>query len=173
MKINTEVPLPVMSESAHPFATESTLRIEGLVSEARWLKSADLINLPRINLTETFSCDEQWAMKSQTWCGPRLIDVINLAGLLTTAKYVRVGAGDYVVPILLADASEALLADSLNGQPLSPEHGAPWRIALPGAQCFTSVKWVDRLEITAVRGDNSGARLTSKRLRALKTEAAT
>jgi DMSO/TMAO reductase YedYZ molybdopterin-dependent catalytic subunit len=149
----------------------TVLRVTGLVSRACGFTVADLAHLPRASFTETFSCDDQWATQSQSWRGPRLLDVLALAGLLPAAKYVRVGAGDYVVPVLLAEADGALLADTLNDQPLPPEHGAPWRLALPGKQCFTSVKWVDRLEVTAERGANVGARLTSERLRTERTVA--
>lgn len=141
------------------------LRVDGLVIRPCQFTVTDLADLPRATFTETFSCDDQWATQSQRWRGPRLLDVLELAGILPAAKYVRVGAGEYVVPVLLAEADGALLADMLNDQPLPPEHGAPWRLALPGKQCFTSVKWVDRLEMTAERGLNVGARLTSERLR--------
>jgi DMSO/TMAO reductase YedYZ molybdopterin-dependent catalytic subunit len=171
MKTYSELPIHAVPESAQQLATEPGLRIEGLVSEPRLLKPADLATLPRASFTENFSCDEQWSTTNQTWSGPRLLDVLNLAGLLPTAKYVRVGAGAYVVPVLLQEATQALLADMLNDQPISLEHGAPWRLALPGARCFTSVKWVDRLELVAARGANTGARITSTRLRANRTSA--
>lgn len=158
------VPAPAVMAVA--VGSAPTLRIEGLVSHPCALRMTDLAQLPRASFTETFSCDEQWQAKSQSWVGPRLLDLLALAGLLPAARYVRVGAGDYVVPVLLAEAAGAILADTLNGQPLTAEHGASWRLALPGKQCFTSVKWVDRLEVTAVRGDNAGARLTSARRRA-------
>lgn len=149
----------------------TTLRVAGLVSRPGLFQVTDLAALPRASFTETFSCDQEWQAKSQTWTGPRLLDVLALAGLLPAGQYVRVGAGDYVVPVLLTDAAGALLADTLNGETLTAAHGAPWRLALPGKQCFTSVKWVDQLEVTAERGDNVGARLTSMRLRAERTAA--
>ena len=171
MKIYPELPIHAVPESIQAVVSEPGLRVEGLVSQPCLIKPADLATLPRASFTENFSCDEQWVATSQTWSGPRLIDVLKLAGLLPAAKYVRVGAGEYVVPILLADATQALLADTLNDQPLTLEHGAPWRLALPGARCFTSVKWVDRLELVTERGENMGARITSTRLRAERAEA--
>ncbi|MEZ4864436.1 MAG: molybdopterin-dependent oxidoreductase [Caldilineaceae bacterium] len=172
MKTDTNLFMDYIDDATQHDVTTAALSIAGLVLEPRLFYPADLFLLPRASFTETFSCDEQWATQSQTWAGPRLLGVLNLAGLLPQAKYVRVGAGEYVVPVLLAEAGQALLADTLNGQPLTPEHGAPWRLAWPGAHCFTSVKWVDRLEVTAVRGTNAGARLTSARRRAERTAAA-
>jgi DMSO/TMAO reductase YedYZ molybdopterin-dependent catalytic subunit len=98
------------------------------------------------------------------------MDVLTLAHPLPTARYVRVHAGNYVVPIALTEAELALLADTLNEQPLAVEHGAPWRLALPGAACFISVKWVDRLELTTEPGENVGERVAAARNRAQRTQ---
>jgi DMSO/TMAO reductase YedYZ molybdopterin-dependent catalytic subunit len=81
----------------------------------------------------------------------RLADVVALAGPLPAARYVRVHAGEYIVSVPLDGAGAALLCDELNGRPLPPAHGAPWRLLVPGGACFTSVKWVDRLELAAAR----------------------
>ncbi|CAN5631184.1 hypothetical protein BH10CHL1_BH10CHL1_33160 [soil metagenome] len=117
MKTYSDLPIHAVPESIQPLTTEVGLRIEGLVNKPCWLKLADLAVLPRASFTENFSCDEQWVAISQTWSGPRLFDILNLAGLLPTAKYVRVGAGEYVVPVLLQEAAQALLADTLNDHP--------------------------------------------------------
>lgn len=159
-------PNETVLDASERAADQRLLHVSGLVIRPCRFTVTDLADLPRATFTETFSCDDQWATQSQRWCGPRLLDILELAGLLPTAKYVRVGAGEYVVPVLLAEAAGALLADTLNDEPLTAEHGAPWRLALPGKQCFTSVKWVDRLEVTAKRGLNVGAHRTSERLRA-------
>ena len=169
MKIYPEMPLHAVPEAVQP-TTESGLSIAGLVSNPRLLTPADLATVPKASFTENFSCDEQWVATNQTWSGPRLLDVLNLVGLLPSANYVRVGAGEYVVPILLADAARALLADTLNDQPLALEHGAPWRLALPGARCFISVKWVDRLELTAEAGKNAAIAILRARNRDSRVE---
>ncbi|MDE3078232.1 MAG: molybdopterin-dependent oxidoreductase, partial [Chloroflexota bacterium] len=84
---------------------------------------------------------------------------------LPDARYVRAGSGDYVVPVSLERAKQALLCDRLNGQALSVEHGAPWRMVVPGAECFNSVKWVTDLELTAEPGISTGERIARSRLR--------
>jgi DMSO/TMAO reductase YedYZ molybdopterin-dependent catalytic subunit len=100
------------------------------------------------------------------------MDVLALAKPLPTAHYVRVHAGNYVVPLSLAEAEHALLADTLNDQPLAVEHGAPWRLALAGGACFTSVKWVDRLELCAEPGENVGQRVAQRRAQLQQARAA-
>ena len=44
-----------------------------------------------------------------------LFDVLALAGPLPEARYVRVCAGEYVVPLALEQADLALLCDRLDG----------------------------------------------------------
>jgi DMSO/TMAO reductase YedYZ molybdopterin-dependent catalytic subunit len=82
-----------------------------------------------------------------------LVDILALAEPLSAARYVRVCAGEYSVPVPLDQAGDALLCDMLEGQPLPLVHGAPWRLLWPGSRCSTSVKWVDRLELCAEPGN--------------------
>ena len=41
--------------------------------------------------------------------------------------------------------AKAFLATKLNGKPLSPDHGAPVRLVVPGWYGCTCIKWVDRI----------------------------
>lgn len=152
------VPSSVLASGAR------ALRVEGLVERPLTLRPDDLANLPRARLAEPFTCEEGWQTTALSWDGVRLPDVLDLAGPRAEGGWVRVSAGDYTVPLPVAAAAEAVLADSLDGEPLSIEHGAPWRLVLPGASCFTSVKWVDRLELAAEPGDASGGRIARARL---------
>jgi DMSO/TMAO reductase YedYZ molybdopterin-dependent catalytic subunit len=166
-----ELPRHEVPAHANEWATNPTLRIVGQVAEPQTLTVADLAidraTLSRTDFTDDFLCDGKWTVPDQQWSGFRLLDVINLAAPLPAAKYIRVGSGDYVVPISLEDAADALLADTLNGKPLTVEHGAPWRLALFGGRCFTSVKWVDRLEITDEPGENTSLQIVRERNQAL------
>jgi DMSO/TMAO reductase YedYZ molybdopterin-dependent catalytic subunit len=171
MEILHELPAHDVPAQVNAWVTNPTLHIVGLVAKPRMLTVADLkANLaatPRTNFTDDFLCDGKWTVPDQQWSGYRLLDVISLARPLPAATYIRVGSGDYVVPISLADAEDALLADRLNGQPLTVEHGAPWRLAIVGGRCFTSVKWVDRLELTDDPGENTSLKIVRERNQAL------
>ena len=166
-----ELPHHDIPAVAITWAANPTLQITGLVARPQLLTATDLAaawaTMPRTGFTEDFLCDGKWTVPDQQWSGYRLLDVIQLAHPLPGATYIRVGSGDYVVPISLTDAANALLADQLNGQPLTLEHGAPWRLALFGGRCFTSVKWVDRLELTADAGENTGVKIVRERNQAL------
>jgi len=128
------------------------MEVSGLVARATILRRNDLAPLGRGTLQQPFACDEGWVVPSLRWEGVWLADVLVLAEPHPLARFVRVCAGTYNTPLSLAAAGNALLADRLDDQPLALEHGAPWRLVLPGGACYTSVKWVDRLELVADPG---------------------
>jgi DMSO/TMAO reductase YedYZ molybdopterin-dependent catalytic subunit len=64
-------------------------------------------------------------------------------------------AADFEHSIPLADALEhALLADTLNGEPLPTVHGGPLRLVVPGYYGTMHVKWVSRLRFESVETAN-------------------
>jgi DNA-binding transcriptional regulator YhcF (GntR family) len=123
------------------------LIIEGGVRRPGALEADELLCLPRAHLEQAFTCDEGWVVPSLCWAGLRLHEVLSIAEPLPEATMVRVAAGSYRMPLSMDEVRAALLADELDGAPLSLEHGAPWRLIVPGAACYTSVKWVDRLQV--------------------------
>jgi DMSO/TMAO reductase YedYZ molybdopterin-dependent catalytic subunit len=50
------------------------------------------------------------------------------------------------LPMAIARHPDTLLAFSMNGLPLTPEHGAPVRLIVPGWYAVASVKWVIGIE---------------------------
>lgn len=147
-------------------ATGRAIRVDGLVAQPRELGAAELAALRRVDLFGPFSCEEGWQVEGLAWRGVRLADAIALAQRLSVASWVRVHAGNYVVPLSVEEADMALLCDELNGAPLAVEHGAPWRLIMPGASCFTSVKWVDRIELASEPGEQTGQNIARSRLTA-------
>jgi DMSO/TMAO reductase YedYZ molybdopterin-dependent catalytic subunit len=127
------------------------LAISGLVSQHLTLSGADLAALPHASRVERF-VRKDGAPVERCWHGIPLLQVLALARPLETARYVRVAAGSYALPVALAEAQGALLCDQLDGQPIPQRHGAPWRLVLPGGATHTSVRWIDRLEVTAEPG---------------------
>jgi DMSO/TMAO reductase YedYZ molybdopterin-dependent catalytic subunit len=140
------------------------LRLDGLVKIPCTLSTTDLASLPSLEVSSPFECEEGWKVDLLRWRGVRLLDVLALAQPRTGAAWVRVSAGEYTQPVALVDAEGALLATELNGQPLSREHGGPWRLVLPAASCFSSVKWVDNLELAAEPGEATGQVIALARL---------
>ncbi|MCX2727541.1 molybdopterin-dependent oxidoreductase [Thermomicrobium sp. 4228-Ro] len=105
----------------------------------------DLAPLERFEVTMPFVCSHGWQTPPQRWSGLSLRDLLWFAKYSGALSSVVVGAGDSVVILDAQEAARALLCDRLNGEPLPPEHGGPWRSFVPEAACTTSVKWVDRI----------------------------
>jgi DMSO/TMAO reductase YedYZ molybdopterin-dependent catalytic subunit len=149
--------------------SDPRLIIDGLVARPVQLAPVDLSDLPRASFAEELEDAKAGDAPTRRWLGPRLLDVLNLAEPLPTAQYVRVGAGAYIVPISWQQAEEALLADSLDGQPLTAAQGAPWRLTLPGKRRFMNIKGVDRLEVVAEPGENTAIALLRERNKARRS----
>jgi len=152
---------PVPAKTRMP----TVLRLQGLISGQQVLKKTDFAALPHVEIWADFGCEEGWTVPGLRWRGVALRTLIALAQPLPEASYLRVGAGAYEVTLALDLLDGALLCDALDGKPLSREHGAPWRLLVPGDKCFTSVKWVDRLEVTSGPGEPLGERVARSRLR--------
>ena len=99
------------------------------------------------------------ATGTATWTGVALADVLALAGPLESAQHVGFVGADVSpevepaqrfagsVPLGKAVRPEVLLAWAMNGEPLSPVHGAPVRVVVPGYIGARSIKWLEEIEV--------------------------
>jgi sulfite oxidase len=88
------------------------------------------------------------------WGGVSLRQILLAVGIEPAAKHVAFAGLDLVevktqpinygcsIPLETALRPEVLLAYEMNGQPLTPEHGAPLRLIVPGETGAKSVKWL-------------------------------
>ncbi|MEX2375656.1 MAG: molybdopterin-dependent oxidoreductase [Dehalococcoidia bacterium] len=143
-------PAPAIDLATH------RLRVEGRVQAPRDYSAADLAMLATGSHTEDFDCLEGWVVPDQQWEGVPLALLIEQAEPLADASLVTIGYEDFDIVIPLEIARQSLLALSLNGAPLTLEHGGPVRLLVPGGECYTSVKWVDRIVLHAEAGAPSG-----------------
>jgi DMSO/TMAO reductase YedYZ molybdopterin-dependent catalytic subunit len=89
------------------------------------------------------------------WSGARFADfyhqvVVPLAAPAADATFVVLHGQDGArmsLPLEDLLATDVLLADRLNGQPLSIAHGAPLRLVAPAHYAYKSVKHIDRIEL--------------------------
>jgi DMSO/TMAO reductase YedYZ molybdopterin-dependent catalytic subunit len=146
-------------------AARARIRIDGLVARPIELTMADLRRLPRAVLEEPFVCEEGWQVPGLRWKGIGLSELLALAEPLENARYVRAASGDWVVPLAVADAERGVVCDELNGEPLTVEHGTPWRLVVSGAACYTNVKWLDHLELVTDPGEDDARRIAMSRSR--------
>jgi len=106
------------------------------------------------------------ATGTASWRGVALRDVLAVAGLGSEAKYVAFLGADVSeeadppqpfgasIPRHKAMAGEVLLAWQMNGRPLTPLHGAPLRVVVPGYIGARSVKWVTEITARAEPSEN-------------------
>jgi DMSO/TMAO reductase YedYZ molybdopterin-dependent catalytic subunit len=118
------------------------------------LSRDELLALPQATHTLTLGCVEGWSTR-QTWTGIPLRELARRAGIAAPAE-LRVGSlqpkGVLRQATLAAGQvadERSLLALSVDGADLSPDHGYPARIIVPGLPGVHNTKWVGRLEFRA------------------------
>jgi DMSO/TMAO reductase YedYZ molybdopterin-dependent catalytic subunit len=104
---------------------------------------------------------ERGAVSTAEWTGVRLSEVLRRAGLKDSGREVifegadrgeireppgPAGKSHYARSLPLRKANEdVLLAFKMNGEELTPAHGAPLRVIVPGWYGMASVKWLTRI----------------------------
>ncbi|MEM1283024.1 MAG: sulfite oxidase [Chlamydiota bacterium] len=156
---------------------DHVIEVGGAVHTPLKLSIADLRKMPQRTVTATMECagndrlamrpfpeGEPWrsgALSTMTWTGVPLATVLEMAGVLDEAIEVLTTAADtglrddaegevrYARALPIADAllEDTLLALSMNGEPLTPDHGAPLRLVVPGWYGMASVKWITRIDL--------------------------
>lgn len=123
-------------------------------SRAVSLSRSQLLAMPQHAATLTLTCVEGWST-TQHWSGVRLADLRELVGARPT-DVLEVSSVQPTGPfrhITLAPqqvaAADALLALRVNGVDLSPDHGYPTRVIVPGAPGVHNTKWVGTMRFLA------------------------
>ncbi len=119
-------PVPVFNPATWDF------RIWGEVEQERAWSWDEFNQLPRTNLNMDIHCVTRWSKLDTTWEGVSMRTLVD-QGLVrpkASAKFILQHAeyGFTVnLPLEVVLADNFLLATHFNGQPLTPEHGAPLR----------------------------------------------
>jgi DMSO/TMAO reductase YedYZ molybdopterin-dependent catalytic subunit len=114
----------------------------------------------------------QWgngAIGNAEWTGVRLRDVLQAAGLKSSAVFTgHYGADPHLsgdpnrpsisrgVPMAKAMEEHTLIAFAINGQPIPNIHGHPARLVVPGWPGSTSQKWLTRIWVRDREHDGQG-----------------
>ncbi|MEI2819511.1 MAG: molybdopterin-dependent oxidoreductase [Marmoricola sp.] len=111
-----------------------------------------LLDLPQHSYELPVACVEGWSA-SGLWTGIRMSDLLDQVGA-PRGHDVRIeslqASGHYrltTLPAHFAEDDQALLALSLNGEPLSLDHGYPCRLMVPNRPGVLQTKWVGRIEV--------------------------
>jgi DMSO/TMAO reductase YedYZ molybdopterin-dependent catalytic subunit len=145
------------------------LEVSGPFERPIVLMATEFATLSRVTQATDFHCAAGWSHRAPKWSGFRFRDVWEKL-ILPKAKpgsemrvvVLRCQDG-YRTSLPLSDllAADVLIADRLNDQPLTIEHGAPVRLVAPAHYGYKSAKHLDRLEL---RADDAGYRPLLPRL---------
>lgn len=123
------------------------LAIGGLVEEALQLTAADLGRVAMVKQNSRLKCVQCWSGRVD-WEGFRAQDLLKLTRLKREAGWVRVDCADkYYDFVTLEDLfhPRTLFATAMQGEALTPEHGAPLRLVLPHKYGYKSSKLITSL----------------------------
>jgi DMSO/TMAO reductase YedYZ molybdopterin-dependent catalytic subunit len=128
------------------------LKVKGLVDTPVTLGYDDLVGMTPTSMTRDFQCVTGWRVHDVAWKGVRLGDVLDLAGVQSTARAVRFTSFDGVYSESLtldqARRRDVIVAYELEGSPLSSEHGGPVRLYVAPMYGYKSLKWLSTIELT-------------------------
>ena len=130
---------------------EWKLSVEGLVAKPQTFSLAELRRLPSRTQITRHTCEEGWSAIAQ-WTGVPLSTVLDAAGVLPAARYVKAhSADDFENSIDLLDAfhPQTILAYAMNGRDLPIPHGAPLRLRVERQLGYKGLKYLQRLIVTS------------------------
>ncbi|KAL1925730.1 uncharacterized protein VTP21DRAFT_613 [Calcarisporiella thermophila] len=161
---------------------EHKIKIEGLVDKPCELAMKDIVSRNWIHIPVTLSCDGNrrkelnmlrrskgfnWgsgAISTAYWRGCLLRDILLELGIKMNAKFVHFEGADKLpnghyatsIPLshVLNERNDVLLAYEMNSSPLSPDHGYPIRVLIPGFIGGRSVKWLTKIIVSEQESDN-------------------
>jgi DMSO/TMAO reductase YedYZ molybdopterin-dependent catalytic subunit len=159
------------------------ISLGGLVDTPLELTARELRSMPQCTIGATMECagndrmsmaplpcGEPWqhgALSTLSWTGVPLRELVARAGLQREAAHLVFRGADSgtrgevggtiqferSLPTAEAMQPDVLLALSMNGQPLTREHGAPVRLVVPGWYGMTNVKWLMRIDAREMPSD--------------------
>jgi len=142
----------------------------------RLMSLADVKALPRFEQTTQLKCIEGWSTVVN-WAGARLADLAAATGLASRAgkpydpthgpsdlyDYVSLATpdGGYYVGLDAPSAlhPQTLLCYEMNGEPLTPDHGAPLRLVIPLKYGIKNIKQIGAIRFTDRRPEDYWAEL--------------
>jgi len=134
-----------------------SLRIHGMVDKELTLSMADIAAMPQVEHIITLGCVSNEVggdlIGNARWGGVLLADVLQSAGTNSAAEQLvstSIDGWTCGTPVsAVLDGRPAMLVTSMNGKPLTPVHGFPVRMIVPGLFGYVSAtKWITDIELT-------------------------
>jgi DMSO/TMAO reductase YedYZ molybdopterin-dependent catalytic subunit len=153
-RIDTKLLVPRLDASSW------SLTIDGKVERAMTLSYADLLARPQVERYVTIACVSNEVgghlVGNAKWSGVPLRDLLDEAGVIDGASQVVGRAFDgwtagFPTAWLDGPGAGALVAVGMNDAPLTPAHGFPARLIIPGLYGYVSAtKWLTNINLTTL-----------------------
>jgi DMSO/TMAO reductase YedYZ molybdopterin-dependent catalytic subunit len=129
------------------------LNVHGEVESSTRIDYATLLRLPQRELVTDVHCVTSWTKQDMRWAGVPFRAIAEAANPKPSARFVVMECEQGFTTSLPIEAlldDDVLLAHTVNGAPLPPEHGGPVRMLVPKRYFYKSAKWVRGLKFVAV-----------------------
>jgi DMSO/TMAO reductase YedYZ molybdopterin-dependent catalytic subunit len=129
-----------------------SLRIFGEVENELELSWQQFNELPRASNVQDIHCVTRWSKFDTRFEGVHWRELAQLARPTSAARFVVAHAEAGFtsnVPLSFLEDENAILATHGDGEPLTPDHGAPLRLVIPGKYFWKSAKWLRGIELTS------------------------
>ena len=126
------------------------VRVFGEVESELRLTWDELRALPASETTQDIHCVTRWSRFDTTFRGVHWRELAALVRPRPTARFVVAHAEQGFtsnVPISFLEDEDALLAYEADGEELTPDHGWPLRLVIPGKYFWKSAKWLRAIEL--------------------------
>jgi DMSO/TMAO reductase YedYZ molybdopterin-dependent catalytic subunit len=143
---------PVLTVGPDPEVERAgfVLSVDGAVERPFALDWEQLMALEPVDWTGDLHCVTRWSKFEMHWRGVSVARLLERAGPTPAAAFLLVHSyGGYTTNLPLSDVTEhpALIAHTVEGEPLVREHGGPARLLVPHLYLWKSAKWVRRIEV--------------------------
>ena len=148
-----EAGFPVLSAGPTPHIPldQWDFAITGAISEERSWTWDEFQALPSEDFTVDIHCVTKWTHLDMRWRGVSVDTLLEHVELGPTAAFVvAYSDGGYTTNLPLGDVlnGQAFVAWEYDGKPLTPEHGGPARLVVPGRYFWKSAKGVRGMRFT-------------------------
>jgi DMSO/TMAO reductase YedYZ molybdopterin-dependent catalytic subunit len=129
-----------------------SFRVFGDVDEEVELTWEQLNALPRSATTQDIHCVTRWSRFDAQFEGVHWRELAKLARPNASARFAIAHAEAGFtsnVPLGSIEDDDALLVTHADGTPLTPDHGFPLRLVVPGKYFWKSAKWLRGIELSS------------------------
>jgi DMSO/TMAO reductase YedYZ molybdopterin-dependent catalytic subunit len=129
-----------------------SLRVFGAVEQELELSWQELSALPRHTTTQDIHCVTRWSRFDMPFTGVHWRTLAERARPTAAARFAVAHAEQGFtsnVPLAFLESEDAVLALEADGETLTPDHGWPLRLVIPGKYFWKSAKWLRGIELRA------------------------